>query len=254
MKFNLKKRKASKKDYDYKRSHKLGAVQLPDEFIITPTILSQDAEDCTAFMETAAKMDENPGSVYDPMQLWYDELKFAGVTFSNGFDLEVPAAVSVLYGYCPMGNPTARQDNNSAYFWIKRDFESVMQALYNAKKPVRTGVEWHNDWINAPGGVITTDTGSILGGHAIRVNGWKTINGVRYAVLANTWGKGEGDQGCYYISEPVFNIAFSEYGAYIPSTSKDITIVTLGRLQALMQNVLTLLRNTSIFKLLCSIK
>ena len=245
--FNLQKRSASHKDYSFKKSHKLGAVQVP-EFIIPSQILDQgNTEDCTAFSAVGARMSEISGAVFDPSAFWNDELAFAGVQTSTGFDLGVPAAVSVKVGFCPSGNPSVRGNQASAYFWL-HSFEEVMQAMYQTKYVAIGGVEWEQSWTSNP--YITTTGGVVLGGHAIRIVGMKIMSDGRYAVLANTWSEQVGDKGYWYIREDVFNKKFSEYGIYILSDSQDIKVKTLGLISALYTNILTLLKNFSPLKLL----
>lgn len=39
----------------------------------------------------------------------------------------------------------------------------------------------------------------LLGGHALNINGYITINGVQYFIIKNSWGTEEGDNGWYYL-------------------------------------------------------
>jgi len=244
----LKKRKASHKDYSFHKSYNLGAAVLPDNFWIDSRIPNQDANDCTAFSAVEARNSEIPASNFDPAQFWNDELAFAGVKTSDGFDIEVPAAVGVEKGFSPIGNPTIRQSNASAYFWIHANngldlFDSVRQTIYSQKRPAVGGLDWFQDWVNTVGGIISAIGLVILGGHAIRIAGWKTENNVLYIGLPNTWGVNVGDNGVFWMTREVFNKSFSGYGIYIWSDDQSVQIKTLGLIQALYQNVVTLLRN-----------
>lgn len=246
MKFTLKKRSFSGKEYSFHKSHTLGAIVLPDNFIINSIIPDQDANDCTAFQAVGARDSEIPHGNFDPEQFWHDELKFAGVTQSDGFDLGVPAAVGCSFGFSPMGSPTIRESNASAYFWITANsgmdlFDSVRTAIYTKNYPASGGVTFMSEWVTAPQGLITNLGKTILGGHAIRIAGWKTLNGVLYLGLPNTWGTTYGDAGWYWMTREVFNKAFLGYGIYIWSDDQSIQIKLLGKIQALYQNILSLL-------------
>lgn len=244
--FNLKKRWASRRDFHFHKSHYLGAIGVPD-FFIPSQFPVQDAENCTAFSTVAARESEIPQSSFDPQIFWQDELKFAGVATSDGFDIEVPAAVAVKTGFCPTGNPTIRQNQASAYYFIHPSngldlFDSVMEAVYTTKYPAQGGLDWHNEWTNAPQGIIDAVGKSSLGGHLIRIVGKKTVNGYKYAGLPNTWGTGVGDGGIYWMRQDVFNLVFPRYGIVILSDDPSVRVKTLGLINALYVNVLTLLR------------
>lgn len=253
--FNLKPRKASSKDYSFHRSNKtllksrtLGAVQFPEQLIFASPILSQDQENCTAFSSVATRANEIANGNFDPEQFWNDELSFAGVTTSQGFDIEVPAATGKLKGFSPVGNPTLRQDSPSAYFWVHASngldlFDSCRAAMLSQNRPLQGGVVWMNDWTNAQGGIINTNGTSVAGGHCIKIAGWKAINGTTYMILQNSWGPTFGDLGFFYISRAIFNGSFNTFGIYYWSDDPNQNIKTLGSIQALYQNVITLIKS-----------
>lgn len=243
--FNLKKRRVSPKDYSFHKSRQLGATLLPSDFSIPTPELNQDAEKCTAFSGTGARDSEILNGNFDPQEFWKDELAFAGITTSNGFDIEVPAAVGVKTGFSPMGNPTIRQNKASAYYWVTKNngldlFDSVRQAIFATKYVACGGVDWMNEWTYTPSGLISEAGKTLLGGHAIRINGWKTVNGVIYIGLPNTWGASMGDNGTYWMTREVFNKAFSEYGIYLWSDNPNIQVQRLGFFSALLANLVNL--------------
>ena len=241
--FSLKKRKASKKDYSFHRSHKLGVLALPSELTFLSPILSQDAEDCTAFSAVATRDDEILNGNFDPMEFWKDELAFANDTTSQGYNLEVPAAVGVKIGFSPMGNPTLRQNKASAYFWITSGgqdlFDNIRNAIYYNQRPVMGGLDWYTDYNNSD--TITKIGSILLGGHAIKIAGWTTKNGVPLLVLQNSWGTNIGDQGKFYMTREAANKAFAPYGIFYWSDSQDFKVKTLGLILALWINIKTLL-------------
>ena len=54
-----------------------------------------------------------------------------------------------------------------------------------------------------PAGVYEHKTGSLLGGHAIRILGWGTESGTDYWLVANSWNADWGDQGFFKIRRGV---------------------------------------------------
>lgn len=61
--------------------------------------------------------------------------------------------------------------------------------------PVEIAITVYNDFVTYKSGVYKHVTGSELGGHAIRMLGWGTENGVDYWIVANSWNNGWGDNG-----------------------------------------------------------
>lgn len=53
------------------------------------------------------------------------------------------------------------------------------------------------------------------GGHAMWYAGWKTIEGIPYLVVVNSYGTRRGDRGYHYMSREVVNHFESMYGAYM---------------------------------------
>ena len=119
--FTLKPRKTKSTDYSHAKSTKFGATPLPDELLFLSPILNQsdaeNTEDCTAFASVSTRFNETNGTNFDPHEQWKNELAFAGVTSSEGFDIETPLAVGVKLGFVLQGNITPA-NKASAYFWV----------------------------------------------------------------------------------------------------------------------------------------
>lgn len=120
-------------------------------------------------------------------------------------------------------------------------FDNTRSAIQINQRPCMGGLTWMSEWTNAPGGMITTSGSTPLGGHCIKIAGWKTINGVFYMVLQNSWGNGVGDNGLYYMSREVFNSAFQPFGVFYWSDDVNPTIKVLGLIQAIYQHIISLL-------------
>lgn len=68
--------------------------------------------------------------------------------------------------------------------------------------PVETTMMVYEDFMNYREGVYHHVDGKFLGGHAIKLVGWgQTEEGVKYWIMANSWGEGWGEQGYFRIQE-----------------------------------------------------
>lgn len=232
----------------------LGALPLADTLLLASPVLDQvdgsGRNDCTAFMavEIRGTMKQK---TYNTDSQWNLELAFGGnKPAPDGFPLETPFAVGVKSGFVPLGQ-SQPIDNCSAYFWVHPSgdvdlFDSIRQTIVQNNCPVGVGILWYSDWDFATGGIITENPNSPLGGHALKVAGWKTINGEPYLVLQNSWGTSYGDQGFYYLSRALANKVLN-YGVCYWSDNTNIQIQRLGLLQALYANVLLLMQKAFIY-------
>ena len=227
------------------------AASMPSELLFLSPILNQadpqGTEDCTAFASVACRYNETNNTSFDPMKQWQSELDFMGVESSQGTDLRTALAVGVKTGFYRIGN-TAPTDNASAYFFVVPTngldmFDSIIYALNNTQRPLECGVMWKNEWSNTPQGIIQNAGQTNLGGHLIKIAGFKEINGIQYIVVQNSWGIGFGDSGLFYFPRAVVNQCFTTYGCGYWSDDQNPTIKTLGFISALAQNVVSLLQS-----------
>jgi len=65
--------------------------------------------------------------------------------------------------------------------------------------PVEAAFSVYEDFMKYSSGVYEHTTGSLLGGHAIKVIGWGTESGKPYWTVANSWGTTWGEQGFFKI-------------------------------------------------------
>ncbi|EFC49937.1 predicted protein, partial [Naegleria gruberi] len=65
--------------------------------------------------------------------------------------------------------------------------------------PVQSGFSVYQDFMSYKSGVYTHQTGSFLGGHAIKIVGWGVENNVKYWLVANSWGPDWGLNGLFKI-------------------------------------------------------
>lgn len=85
-------------------------------------------------------------------------------------------------------------DNILATLWLLKNLPA------NQKKTgILAGSYWYPEWQYAAGGVIPKIVSSRPSGHAFRIRGQKILNGERYLVIQNSYGKESGYQGLYYL-------------------------------------------------------
>ena len=78
-----------------------------------------------------------------------------------------------------------------------------MQKEILTNGPVQTGFIVYEDFMHYKSGIYQYTGGRKLGGHAVRVIGWGLESGVKYWIVANSWGSLWGENG-------FFRIAFGE--------------------------------------------
>jgi cathepsin B len=65
--------------------------------------------------------------------------------------------------------------------------------------PVEAAFSVYKDFITYKSGVYQHETGSFLGGHAVKILGWGEESGLPYWLVANSWNQYWGDQGYFKI-------------------------------------------------------
>ena len=55
----------------------------------------------------------------------------------------------------------------------------------------------YEDFADYESGIYQHVTGSMLGGHAIKIIGWGVENNVKYWLIANSWGDSWGEKGYF---------------------------------------------------------
>jgi cathepsin B len=122
--------------------------------------------------------------------------------------------VSGKYGPCKGSGPTPQCQNtcNSEYpksfgddlwyasdaFSVSSDEEEIKSELYN-NGSVEVAFSVYEDFLNYKSGVYKHVSGSMLGGHAVKMIGWGVENGTKYWLIVNSWNNGWGDNGTFKI-------------------------------------------------------
>ena len=65
--------------------------------------------------------------------------------------------------------------------------------------PVEAAFEVYSDFLTYKSGVYQHKSGSLLGGHAVKILGWGTENGTPYWLVANSWNPTWGENGYFKI-------------------------------------------------------
>lgn len=69
--------------------------------------------------------------------------------------------------------------------------------------PVEAAFSVYSDFMSYKSGVYKHTSGSLEGGHAIKILGWGVENGEDYWIVANSWSAAWGMDGFFYILKGV---------------------------------------------------
>ena len=78
---------------------------------------------------------------------------------------------------------------------------SQIKAEIYQNGPMETGFTVYQYFMNYKSGVYHHVSGGMLGGHAVKMLGWGTENGVNYWLCANSWGPSWGENGFFKIKQ-----------------------------------------------------
>jgi cathepsin B len=69
--------------------------------------------------------------------------------------------------------------------------------------PVEAAFTVYSDFMSYKSGVYKHTSGSVEGGHAVKILGWGVENGEDYWIVANSWSNAWGMNGYFYILKGV---------------------------------------------------
>jgi cathepsin B len=102
---------------------------------------------------------------------------------------------------CINGYPTPyakdKHYGKSAYA-VQTDEKQIRTEIYT-NGPVEAAFTVYADFLTYKTGVYQHTSGSVLGGHAIKVLGWGVENSTPYWLVANSWNEDWGDKGYFKI-------------------------------------------------------
>jgi cathepsin B len=80
---------------------------------------------------------------------------------------------------------------------------AAMQTEIMTYGPIEVAFDVYQDFFSYTSGVYVHKTGSLAGGHAVKIIGWGTLNNVAYWTVANSWGTDWGMDGFFLIKRGV---------------------------------------------------
>jgi cathepsin B len=127
--------------------------------------------------------------------------------FPSSFD-DVSCYQSCQSGYNTPYDQDGKQASTS--FMIAQDQTQIMTHIMN-EGSIDALFHVYGDFMNYQGGVYQHVTGTLEGGHAVRVIGWGVDSGTPYWLVANSWGTDWGLNGFFKILRGSDECGFEEY-------------------------------------------
>jgi cathepsin B len=103
---------------------------------------------------------------------------------------------------CPTTCPGTGQSMASQKYKAKSYYSvpaARIQEEVMSNGPIEVAFYVYRDFMNYKSGVYHHTSGSFLGGHAVKLNGWGVDNGTPYWIIANSWGTTWGQNGFFWI-------------------------------------------------------
>ncbi|XVF22237.1 hypothetical protein REPUB_Repub12eG0156300 [Reevesia pubescens] len=129
---------------------------------------------------------------------------------------------------CVSGNQLWRQSKHYSVstYRINSDPADIMAEVYK-NGPVEVSFTVYEDFAHYKSGVYKHVTGSVMGGHAVKLIGWGTSDDREdYWLLANQWNRGWGDDGYFKIRRGTDECGIeSDVVAGLPSTKNLVSEV-----------------------------
>jgi cathepsin B len=89
---------------------------------------------------------------------------------------------------------------------------AALQTEIMTNGPIEVAFEVYQDFMSYTSGVYVHKTGSLLGGHAVKIIGWGVLSGVDYWTVANSWGTTWGMDGFFLIKRGVDECGIEDNG------------------------------------------
>ncbi|KAI6648853.1 Cathepsin B [Oopsacas minuta] len=102
---------------------------------------------------------------------------------------------------CREGYTTDYSDDKhkgSKYYYVPKNVSSIMSEIYQ-RGPVEAAFKVYTDFLTYKSGVYQYSEGEFKGGHAVKILGWGSQNGVDYWLAANSWNSDWGEEGYFKI-------------------------------------------------------
>jgi cathepsin B len=105
---------------------------------------------------------------------------------------------SITAGKCVGGKGTYKKYFASSYKSFKTTNDIKADIVANG--PVETGFTVYADFMSYKSGIYKHKSGSVMGGHAVKIVGFGVENGVQFWKVANSWGPSWGEAGHFRIA------------------------------------------------------
>lgn len=100
---------------------------------------------------------------------------------------------------CPSGQGVFQVYKAANAYAVQREVEAIQSEIMT-NGPVEASFSVYSDFYSYKSGVYIHTSGTLVGGHAIKMLGWgRSAEGVDYWICANSWGAGWGMDGFFYI-------------------------------------------------------
>ncbi|XP_055348555.1 cathepsin B-like [Paramacrobiotus metropolitanus] len=110
------------------------------------------------------------------------------------------------------GQPVHKRSHRRPAVSVKN--ESVIKQIQfelMSNGPMTTVIQVYQDLYSYQSGVYQHVTGGLVGGHAVKLIGWGTENGVDYWLVANSWGTGWGIGGFFKFLRGTNHLGIEDY-------------------------------------------
>jgi cathepsin B len=104
---------------------------------------------------------------------------------------------------------TADKSRGQMAYRLQNNQLAIMKEI-QTRGPVTCGFTVYSCFMSYSGGVYTRQSNEVLGGHAVKVIGWGTENGVPYWLVCNSWGTNWGENGNFKIIRGINNCGFEQ--------------------------------------------
>jgi cathepsin B len=88
--------------------------------------------------------------------------------------------------------------------WLKNP-QAIKEEIYK-NGPVNTGFMVYSDFLEYKSGIYVQNSQKLLGGHAVKIVGWGSEEGVEYWIVQNSWTTNWGENGFFKIKIGQCNI------------------------------------------------
>jgi cathepsin B len=112
---------------------------------------------------------------------------------------------------CPASGQTF-QLYNAASAYALGTTVAALQTEIMTNGPIEVAFEVYQDFFSYTSGVYVHKTGSLAGGHAVKMIGWGVLNGVDYWTVSNSWGTSWGMDGFFLIKRGVDECGIEDNG------------------------------------------